>query len=102
MGERSFRYMLDPACFFGVAAYWIHKLWIKPTGWGSHGLLHDYLNDFLLIPVFLPPTLFLHRVLRIRRHDRPPSALEVAAHVIVWSIMFLVVFPKSPWLCILR
>ncbi len=98
MPPRPFRYLADPLMLTGIAAYWIHKLWIKPTLWGSSGLLHDYLNDFLLIPIFLPPTLYLHHLLRIRPHHRPPTPAEITLHVALWSILFLLVFPHSPWL----
>ena len=98
MNARPFRYLADPLCLASVSIYWIHKLWIKPTTWGSHGLLHDYLNDVLLIPIFLPLALLIHRVLRIRMHDRPPSATEIALHVVLWSLLFVVAFPHNTWL----
>lgn len=98
MSRRPYRYLADPTCVAGIALYWAHRTWIKPTAWGGHGLLHDYLNDFLLIPVFLPPALMLQRWVGIRRHDRPPSAAEVATHVGLWSVLFVVVFPHFAWL----
>jgi hypothetical protein len=32
--------------------------------------------------------LFAHRLLGLRKHDAPPTRLEVAAHVIGWSALF--------------
>ena len=81
-----------------MATYWINRTWIKPTLWGGHGFFHDYLNDILLIPVFLPCVLWLHRLLRLRLHDRMPNVFEIAFHVVVWSICFLLIFPHQPWL----
>jgi hypothetical protein len=75
-----------------------HRWWIKPSHFGSTGFFHDYFNDVLLIPIFLPPVLWLHRRLGMRNHDRPPTIVETAFHVAAWSVCFLLIFPQFPWL----
>jgi hypothetical protein len=98
VSTQRFRYLADPLCLASVALYAAHRAWIKPTSFGARGLLHDYLNDCLLVPMFLPLALALHRRLGLREHDRPPSAREVAWHVVLWSILFCAVFPHHAWL----
>jgi hypothetical protein len=41
-----------------------------------------------LIPCALPPVLWLHRRLGLRRDDDPPGLGEITAHLIFWSILF--------------
>lgn len=98
MVVRRFRYLADPLCLTAIGLYWVNREWIKPSAWGHHGFAHDYLNDVLLIPIFLPLVLIIHRWLGMRTHDRPPSALEVTSHVTIWSVLFLVIFPLHEWL----
>src|SRR5438477_10217972 len=93
-----FRYWSDPLCCVSLCVYWINREWIKPTAWGHQGFFHDYLNDVLLIPLFLPPTLLLQWALRLRRHQRAPSILEVFSHWAIWSFLFLYIFPHIHWL----
>jgi hypothetical protein len=98
MSSPQFRYFADPLSLTGVVLYAAHKLLIKPTTWGSHGLLHDYLNDFLLIPIFLPPTLWVLRRLGVRTHDGPPSGIEIVSLLAMWAALFLWVFPEFRWM----
>ena len=64
---------------------------------------HSWFNDLLLIPCALPPLLLLHRWLGLRSHDGPPTAGEVAAHWLGWSILFEAIGPRimrttgDPW-----
>ena len=66
--------------------------------------LHDHFNDVLLIPCALPPFLLLLRWFKLRTHDRPPTAGEIALYLVVWSILFEVIGPHimrnatgDPW-----
>jgi hypothetical protein len=66
--------------------------------------LHDHFNDLLLIPCALPPLLLLQRWLKLRRHDEPPTPVEIALNLVVWSILFEVIGPHimasavgDPW-----
>jgi hypothetical protein len=76
----------DPIFLIGCAAYALNRLVLKPHF--SSALLHNWFNDALLIPCALPPLLLMHRWLGLRKHDSPPTALEVTAHVIGWSALF--------------
>jgi len=59
-------------------------------GW----FIHDYLNDVLCLPLFLPIILKVQAALGIRRHDGVPTALEVLHNWIVFSVVFELVLPR--------
>jgi len=40
------------------------------------------------MPCALPPILWLHRKLRLRSHDEPPTPSEIVLHVLFWSLLF--------------
>ena len=56
--------------------------------------LHDHFNDLLLIPCALPPLLLMQRWLRLREHDRMPTAGEIILYLVVWSILFEWIGPQ--------
>ncbi len=86
-----FGYVFDPVFLFSCALYLTIRLLIKPH---THiAFFHNWFNDILLIPCALPILLLLHRRLKLRSHYRPPTAGEVAAHVVGWSILFEVIGP---------
>ena len=88
---RPFRYALDPLCLLSCLAYAGNRWLLKPV---SHSaFLQGNFNDLLLIPAALPFLLWLERRLGLRAHDRPPSAWEVGAHWLIWSIMAEVIAP---------
>ena len=99
---RTYRYVLDPLCAASCALYALNRWVIKPHS--SIEFFHSWFNDMLLIPCALPPVLLLHRWLRLRDHDRPPTAFEVAGHWLGWSVLFEVICPRfmphttgDPW-----
>lgn len=49
--------------------------------------LHGTFNDLLLIPAALPILLWIERMIGLRTHDRPPTALEIGAHWAIWSVI---------------
>jgi hypothetical protein len=86
-----FRYVADPLWIVCTASYLCNRFLLKPH---LHSpFLHGYFNDLLLIPCALPPVLWLQRRLGLRRHDDPPTAAEIAFHLVVWSILFEVIGP---------
>jgi len=98
---RRFRYVFDPLCLICCLLYATNRWLIKPH---CHIVFfHSWFNDLLLIPCALPPLLLIQRWLGLRTHDRPPTAGEVAAHVVGWSILFEVIGPHilpttgDPW-----
>jgi hypothetical protein len=60
--------------------------------------MHDYFNDVLLLPIFLPVSLLINRWLGLRRDDRSPSLIEVGGYFLLWSALFQLVFPRHAWL----
>jgi hypothetical protein len=51
-------------------------------------LFRFWFDDLLLIPCALPLVLQVHRWMKLRHHDRPPTALEVFGHLVFWSALF--------------
>jgi hypothetical protein len=62
----------------------------------STSLLRAHLNDVICIPFWMPIMLWVERRLGLRRHDRPPEALEIAVLLIVIAAAFEVVIPSHP------
>jgi hypothetical protein len=87
-----FRYLKDPLFLVCFAAYFINRLILKPLVVG--GFLHDHFNDLICIPFWLPMMLALMRLLRLRKHDGPPSVLEIAVPVVLWSVWFEGILPR--------
>lgn len=89
---RRFGYCRDPLFIAGCVFYATNRWLIKPHV--HSGLLHSYFNDFWLIPCALPPILWLHRRLGLRAYDAAPSLLEVAGHLVFWSLLFEWIGPQ--------
>ena len=89
-----FAYLKDPlflVCFF---ACWVHR-WLASYGM-STPLLRSHLNDVICIPFFVPIMLWGERLLGLRRHDGPPTAVEVVLPLIIISAAFEVIIPSHP------
>jgi hypothetical protein len=86
-----FRYLRDPVFLAAFGLYLLNRLVLKRLFVG--GFFRDHANDVLCIPVCLPPLLWAMRRLGLRQNDLPPSPLEIAGPVIVWSIMFEIMLP---------
>jgi hypothetical protein len=89
-----FRYWRDPLFLSCCGLYGLNRCCLKPY---LHSVfLRSYFNDLLLIPCALPLLLWLHRRLRLRHHDAPPTFAEIAGHLAVWSVLFEAIGPR--WL----
>ena len=82
---RRFRYQADALCMAAMLAYALNRWWLKPRV--GAGFFHDHFNDLLLIPAGLPWVLWLHARCGWRAGDPPPTAREVGAHLVVWSMV---------------
>jgi ubiquinone/menaquinone biosynthesis C-methylase UbiE len=98
---RRFGYVFDPLFLICCSLYAANRWLIKPH---SHIVFfHSWFNDLWLIPCALPPVLLVQRWLGLRIHDEPPTAGEIAAHLVGWSILFEVIGPHimrtvgDPW-----
>jgi len=92
---KKFRYALDPLCLAGCAFYALNRWGLKPHT--QVAFLRYWFNDLLLIPCALPLVLQVHRWMKWRQDDRPPSAAEVFGHLLFWSVLFEVAGP-----CLMR
>ncbi len=89
---RRFGYVRDPAFIGGCAAYALNRWCFKPHF--ASPFLHSYFNDLWLIPCALPPILWLHRKLGLRRHDDFPTWTEIGFHLAFWSVLFEYLGPR--------
>lgn len=90
-----FKYLSDRLFLACVALYALNRWGVKPSLAEGEVFFRGHFNDLLVIPCALPPVLLLHRLLGLRRTDRPPDAYEVALHLAVWSVFFEVLAPLA-------
>jgi hypothetical protein len=88
-----FRYWRDPLFLTCCSLYFVNRWGIKP--FTSGGFFHDYFNDLICIPVFVPLMVFTMRKLGLRRTDEPPRLQEIAIPLIIWSYLFEVLLPQD-------
>ena len=72
--------------------YCLGRWVLKPNHLGGW-LVHDYFNDLLCLPLFVPIILRVQALLGIRQHDLPPTLFEVLHNWIVFSILYELVLP---------
>jgi hypothetical protein len=75
--------------------YLLNRFVLKPHhigGWFTH----EYLNDVLCLPIFLPIILRLQSSLGIRRHDLPPTFFEVIQNWAVFTLVYQLLLPRFP------
>lgn len=92
---RPFAYVLDPVCLTSTAVYLLNRWFLKPHGIGG-AFTHDYLNDVLCLPLFLPAILYVQRRIGLRQHDGPPRTWEILQHWAVFSLIFETILPRFP------
>lgn len=90
-----FRYLTDPLFLIAVGIYLINRICLEPLL--EFEFLHSHLNDIICIPFLVPPMLAAARRIGLRSHDLPPTTSEIVVPVIVWSIMFEILLPLSPF-----
>jgi hypothetical protein len=83
---KRFNYVLDPLFLTCCALYAMNRWIIKPHVHAA--FFHNWFNDALLIPCALPPLLFVHRWFGLRKQEGPPTAWEIGAHLVGWSLLF--------------
>lgn len=92
----AFTYVRDVVCITALVLYVVNRWLIKPWTLGIVPFFHDYLNDILCIPLFLPPVLWIHKRIGLRPARWYPTAFEILFHLVVWSICFEVIAPSFP------
>lgn len=76
-----------------MAIYLLNRFILKPHHIGGW-LVHDYLNDLLCLPIFLPIILRLQSAWGIRRHHAPPTLFELLHNWAIFSVLYYYVFPN--------
>jgi len=97
-----FRYFRDNLFLVACTLYAVNRWLLKPRVHSR--FLQDHFDDLLLIPCALPPFLILLRWLKLRAHDQPPRAGEIALYWAIWSVLFEAIGPHimphttgDPW-----
>jgi hypothetical protein len=88
---KPFRYFRDPLFLAALGVFALNEVLLKSAF--SSVFMRNHLNDLLLVPCALPPLLRLHAALGLRPLVNAPSAIEIAGHLLVWSILFEVAGP---------
>jgi hypothetical protein len=70
----------------GCVLYVVNRWVLKP--WLPLPVLHNWFNDFWLIPCALPPLLWVQSRLKLRSRTQPPNWREIFFHVAIWSLLF--------------
>jgi hypothetical protein len=82
-------------CVTALLLYALNRWYLKPHGIGG-AFTVGYFNDVLCLPLFVPLSLYLQRLLRVRHHDGPPRVTELAQHLLVFSDVFDALLPSLP------
>lgn len=86
---KNFSGLRDPLFLGCCALYAMNRFLIKPQVAG--GFFHNWFSDLLLIPCVLPILLALHRALGLRKHNGPPTTVEVFSHLAGWAVLVEVI-----------
>ena len=94
--HNDFKYLSDPLFQLSSMTYVFNKISLF-FSYGSDWVrvfIASYLSDLLLVPVTIPIILFCSKALGLRPQSLPPSLLELAIPVLIWSIAFEVIGPR--------
>ncbi|RYG69304.1 hypothetical protein EON80_10040 [bacterium] len=89
----AFKYLRDPLFLLCLSLYFVNRWILKPLFPG--GFFHNSLNDLICIPFWVPIQLWAMRQTRLRDNDDPPQCYEILIPVVVWSVVFEMVVPKT-------
>jgi hypothetical protein len=89
----KFRYLRDPLFLSCVLLYFVNRFVIKKLVAG--GFFHDYFNDLICIPFWVPIMLFFERKTRMRPDDAAPRWYEIIIPLVLWSYIFEVYLPGT-------
>jgi hypothetical protein len=88
-----YRYLKDPLFLFCLVVYFANR-WILKVHFSTE-FSHNYLNDLICLPFWIPIMLFLMRKTGLRRNDAPPQGLEILLPLFIWSWAFEVYLPRQ-------
>lgn len=91
---KPFTYLRDRLFLACVGIYFLNRM-LEDVQW-SHKYLRWYLNDLLLVPIFVPIMLWCMRKLALRKNDLAPSLLEIGMLVLVIGLVFEGFAPYLP------
>lgn len=83
----------DPVFIVATLLLVLNTLFFRPFWSGSFSFFACYWNDVLLIPVALPPVLWLQNLLHWREPRPRPGCREIIFHLVLWSLLLEGIFP---------
>jgi len=95
--ERAMRFrpLQDPLLIVCLAVYALNRFVLKPyLPWS---FLHEHLNDLICLPFWVPIMLFVQKSIGLRPDDQPPRASEIAIPLVLWSWVFEIWLPYTPF-----
>jgi hypothetical protein len=91
----KFRYLRDPLFLACLALYFANRWLMKPLLAG--GFFHTHFNDLICLPFWVPIMLFGMQKLGLRADDRPPRSYEILIPLVMWSAVFELYLPQTPY-----
>jgi hypothetical protein len=91
--RQPFRYIRDPLFVTAVLLFLVHRVLVILAPEWRTSVVRGHFGDLLLVPVALPPLLWVSATLGYRPKAAAPSALEVSAVTLVWAVAFELVGP---------
>ncbi len=89
--QAVYRPLRDRVLLGALVLYLLNKYVLKE--FFGNAFSSGYVNDLLLVPIFVPLQIVSLQLLRLRIPGPPPQALEVIIPLVVWAIGFEVVLP---------
>ena len=87
-----FGFFQDSLFLFCSGSYLVNRWCLKPVFHGA--FLRNWFSDLLLAPCAIPIVLWIFRKTRLRSSAEPPTLLEMAWILTVWSVLFEWAGPK--------
>jgi len=76
-----------------VTLYVVNRWVIRPRT--DALFFHGYVNGLLLVPMFVPLLVSMTELAGLRPTDGPPTTVEIIVPLVIWSVAFEVVLPRS-------
>lgn len=86
-------FLRDPVFIVATLLLMLNTLLFRPLWSGSFSFFACYWNDVLLIPVALPPVLWLQSLFHWRKPRPLPALGEILFHLVLWSACLEGIFP---------
>lgn len=93
MDAVKYKYLFDPLFLISTLIFILNKLSNLLGLRINSDFISFYLNDILLVPVLLPPLLFISSSFKFPEASIPPKFIEIVIPVFIWSLSFEFIGP---------